>query len=160
MNDQLARKKAEILTKGIIELAQNSIPYSFATAKMIWAVSNYLEMGRFTDREVWPTYRRISIKALEIRNASPRDFRSRITFEHPNPIKQIYDQLIGQKDSLDLRKASEMIGAFPAVLISKDENKTINDMGFKQKGNPIDRYRHIALAGFTLETKPNFLLYI
>lgn len=160
MNDQLAHKKAQILTNGIIELARNSIPYSFATAKMIWAVSNYLEMGRFTDREIWPTYQRISVEAQKIRSTNPRGFRKSITFEHPNPIKQVYEQLIEQRGSLDLRRASEIIGAFPAVLISRNENITINKMGFKQKGNPIDRYRHITLEGFTLETKPNFLLYI
>ena len=136
-------RKARILTEALIKLAKIGVPYGFPISKMIWAVNLYLETGGFSEN--WSKYKRISLKAAKIRTQFPQDFRKRITFEHPNPINQIYQELSEQKGNLSLEKAFKIIGAYPAVLITRGENETINKKKLRDKGLPEIRYEDIKI---------------
>ncbi len=143
-------KKARILTESLIKLAKNKIPYGFPISKMIWAVNLYLETGGFSEN--WNKYQRISHKAAKIRKQFKKNngFRKKITFEHPNPIKQIYRELTGHS-KLSLKKASKIIGAYAPVLITKEENEIINKKKLRDRGMPKKRYDHIKI-NFKLKT--------
>jgi hypothetical protein len=144
-------KKAKIFTNALVELAKEQVPYSFFISKIIWGASLYLECGHF--KENWNTYPRASDAANRIRQAAGKDWRGELTFEHSQPLNQVYLLLQSQGPALTLEKAAEIIAEYPPVLITKEEDKMINANGHKTGGSPEERYLHIPLSGFSLRSK-------
>lgn len=145
-------KKARILTEAIVELAKQDLPGTFPVPKMIWGVSLYLVTGDFIEN--WTTYPRISVAARQIRDEAEEGWRSRVTFEHARPIKQIYRMLRDRGQSLTVDEAILIIAEYPAVLITTEENKIIDENGHRSNGHPEQRYAHIDLGGTELRVIP------
>jgi hypothetical protein len=143
--------KARILVEALCELVKAGIPYSFYVSKMLWGVSLYLQCGDFVER--WQTYPRISDAARKVREARQTDWRKQVTFEHAQPLNQIYRLLLSEGSSITSEKAVEIIGAYPPILITRAENIALNKR-HKTDGAPEQRYREIPFSGFTLRTEP------
>jgi hypothetical protein len=151
----LDAKKARILINALIDCAKAGVRSSFTINKMLWGISLYLECGSFT-RENWSTYPRVSEAAKRVRDSGDKGWKKQVTFEHVRPIGKMYKMLMDERETLTLERAAVIIGEYPPVLITTDEELRMAKLGFKSEGTPEQRYAHIPISGFNLrsETAP------
>lgn len=142
--------EARILLEAVIQCAKAGVnPPSFFLKKMIWGVSLYLECGNLR-RENWRVYHRASDEAKKVRASGDKNWKKRLTFEHVRPLSQIYQMLLGECDTLTLERAAVIVGEYPPVLITTDEERHMASQGFKSDGAPEQRYAGISISGFSL----------
>ncbi|WP_407193816.1 hypothetical protein [Bradyrhizobium sp. STM 3566] len=147
--------KARILVDALHELAVAGVGYSFYVSKIVWGVSLYLQCGEFVER--WKSYPRISDAARKIRDQGKKGWRKQVTFEHARPLSQIYSLLLAQGRQLTTEAIVEIVGAYPPVLVTREENIELNKL-YKKTGEPEERYRAIPYSGFELRSKPLYRL--
>jgi len=145
----LAAKKARILINALVDCAKAGIKPSFVINKMLWGISLYLESGRF-QRENWGTYPRVSDAARRIRESGDKDWKRKVTFEHVRPLSKMYQMFLDERETLTLERAAFIIGEYPPVLITMEEELEMSALGFKVEGAPEQRYRKIPITGFSL----------
>jgi hypothetical protein len=149
--DTLDAKKARILINALIDCAKAGVRSSFSTHKMLWGISLYLECGSF-NRENWRSYHRVSDAAKQVRDSGDKYWKKNVTFEHVRPISVMYQMLLDERDSLTLDRAALIIGEYPPVLITMEEELRMSKLGFKHGGKPERRYAHVPMTGFTLRS--------
>jgi hypothetical protein len=147
----LAAKKARILTNALIDCAKAGIKPSFAINKMLWAISLYFECGSFS-RENWQTYHRVSDAAKRVRASGDKNWKKDVTFEHVRPLSKMYQMFLDERETLTLERAAVIIGEYPPVLITMEEELRMAKLGFKVEGTPEQRYREIPISGFNLRS--------
>jgi len=147
----LDAKKARILINALIDCARAGVRSSFSIKEMICGVSLYLECGKF-NRENWRTYHRLSDAAKQIRDAGDKDWKRHVTFEHARPINVMYQMLLDERATLTLDRAAVIIGEYPPILITMEEELRMSKLGFKVEGTPEQRYREIPISGFSLRS--------
>lgn len=150
--DSLNAKKARILLRALIDCAKAGTRLCFATKKMLWGLSLYLECGSFT-RENWRTYHRVSEAAKKIRDSGDKEWKKKLTFEHVRPISKMYEIMLEERAALTLDRAASIIGDYPPILVTVEEERRMTERGFKHGGRPEQRYAHIPLKGFTLRSE-------
>src|SRR5260370_22722405 len=148
---RLAAKKAGILINELVDCAKAGIKSSFVTKKMLWGISLYLECGSFT-KENWRTYDRASDAAKQVRTSGDKDWKRNVTFEHARPISRMYQMLVDEREKLTLERAAFIIGEYPPVLITMEEELKMAKRGFKSEGTPEERYTDIPISGFSLRS--------
>jgi|SRR5271165_2885154 len=151
-DDTLDAKKARILIKALIECAKAGVRTSFSINKMLWGISLYLECGSF-NRENWRTYHRVSDAAKQIRDSGEKHWKKDVTFEHVRPISVMYQMMLDERETLTLDRAALIIGEYPPVLITMEEELRMSKLGFKHGGKPEKRYAHIPLSSFALRSE-------
>jgi hypothetical protein len=152
----LAAKKARILINALVDCAKAGIKSSFPLNKILWGISLYLECGSF-QRENWRTYHRASDTAKQVRASGDKNWKSRVTFEHVRPLGKMYQMLLDEKETLTPERAAFIIGEYPPVLITMEEELQMAKLGFKSEGTPEQRYAEIPISGFSLrsdDTRP------
>jgi hypothetical protein len=147
----LDAKKARILINALIDCARAGVRSSFSIKQMICGVSLYLECGKF-NRENWRTYHRVSDAARLIRDAADKDWRRHLTFEHTRPLDVIYRMMLAERQTLTLERAAIIIGEYPPVLVTIEEELRMTKLGFKHGGEPEARYAQIPISGFSLKS--------
>lgn len=145
----LAAEKARILIRALIDCVRAGVKPSFVINKMLWGVSLYLECGRF-QRENWRTYPRVSDAAGRIRESGEKDWKRKVTFEHVRPLSKMYQMLFEETKTLTLERAAYIIGEYPPILITREEEFEMAARGFKSEGRPHQRYAKIPITGFSL----------
>jgi hypothetical protein len=148
--------KARILVDAICELVKAGVPYSFYVSKILWGVSLYLQSGSFVER--WQSYPRVSDAARKIRDTRSKDWRKQVTFEHVQPLNQVYALLLKEGQLIAPAKAVQIIGTYPPILITREEDAGLTKNGHKSSGDPEERYRNVRFSNFTLETSPTYAL--
>ena len=148
----LDAKKARILINALMDCARAGVRSSFSIKEMICGVSLYLECGKFT-RENWRTYHRVSDAAKKIRDAGDKDWKRHVTFEHARPINVMYKMLLEERATLTLERAAVIIGEYPPVLITVEEELRMAKLGFAHDGVPEQRYAHVPISGFSLRSE-------
>jgi hypothetical protein len=147
----LDAKKARILINALIDCAKAGVRSSFSLKEMLYGVSLYLECGRFS-RENWRSYHRVSDAAKLVRDSGDKDWKRHLTFEHARPFNVMYQMLLDERATLTLERAAFIIGEYPPVLITMDEEIEMTRRGFKHGGVPEERYAHIPISGFSLRS--------
>jgi hypothetical protein len=147
----LAAKKARILINALVDCAKAGIKSSAVTKKMLWGISLYLECGSFT-KENWRTYQRASDAAKQVRELADKDWKSKVTFEHARPLGVMYQMLLDERATLTLERAAFIIGEYPPVLVTMEEELRMTKLGFKHDGAPEHRYAEIPISGFSLRS--------
>lgn len=147
----LAAKKARILINALVDCAKAGVKPSSVTKKMLWGVSLYLECGSFT-KENWRTYHRASDAARQVRESGASDWKRNVTFEHARPLGVMYQMLLDERQTLTLERAAFIIGEYPPVLITMEEELRMTKLGFKHGGAPEQRYAGISISGFNLHS--------
>jgi hypothetical protein len=147
----LEAKKARILINALVDCAKAGIKSSFFLNKMLWGISLYLECGSFK-KENWRTYHRASDAAKQIRSSGDKDWKRNVTFEHARPLSRIYQMLLDERETLTLDRAAFIIGEYPPVLITTEEELKMSKLGFKIEGTPEERYRAIPISGFSMRS--------
>jgi hypothetical protein len=147
----LAAKKARILTNALIDCAKAGIKPSFAINKMLWGISLYFECGSFS-RENWQTYHRVSDAAKQVRASGGKNWKKDVTFEHVRPLSKMYQMLLDERETLTLERAAVVIGEYPPILITMEEELRMAKLGFKVEGTPEQRYREVPISGFSLRS--------
>jgi hypothetical protein len=147
----LDAKKARILINALIDCAKAGVRSSFSINKMLWGISLYLECGTF-NRENWSTYHRLSEAAKRVRDSGDKSWKKHVTFEHVRPIGKMYEMLLDERETLTLERATVIIGEYPPVLITTEEELRMAKLGFKSEGTPEQRYAHIPISGFSLRS--------
>src|SRR5580692_4211311 len=147
----LDAKKARILINALVDCAKAGVRPSFSTNKMLWGISLYLECGSFS-RENWSTYHRVSEAAKGLRDSGDKDWKRHVTFEHVRPIGKMYKMFLDERETLTLERAVVIIGEFPPILITMEEELRMAKLGFKNEGTPEQRYAHIPISGFSLRS--------
>jgi len=147
----LAAKKARILINALVDCAKAGIKPSFVTKKMLTGISLYLECGSFT-KENWRTYHRVSDAAKQVRESGDKDWKRNVTFEHARPLNRMYQMLLDERETLTLERAAIIIGEYPPVLITMEEEFKMAKRGFKHDGKPEERYSDIPISGFGLRS--------
>ena len=110
---------------------------------MLWGISLYLECGSFT-KENWRTYHRASDAAKQVRASDDKDWKRKVTFEHARPLGVMYQMLRDERATLTLERAALIIGEFPPVLVTIEEELRMTKLGFKHDGAPEQRYAEIS----------------
>jgi hypothetical protein len=147
----LAAKKARILINALVDCAKAGVKSSAVTKKMLWGISLYLECGSFT-KENWRTYHRASDAAKQVRESGDNDWKRKVTFEHARPLGVMYQMLLDERATLTLERAALIIGEYPPVLITMEEELRMTKLGFKHDGAPEHRYAEIPISGFSLRS--------
>jgi hypothetical protein len=148
----LASKKSRIFINALIDCAKAGMKPCFVTKRMLIGVSLYLECGKFS-KENWNTYHRISDAARRERESGLEDWKSRVTFEHARPLNVMYQMMLDERATLTLDRAALIIGEYPPVLITMEEERRMAKRGFQHGGVPWVRYEGIELTGFGLRTE-------
>jgi hypothetical protein len=147
----LVAKKARILINALVDCAKAGIKPSAVTKKMLSGISLYLECGSFT-KENWKTYHRVSDAAGQVRASGDKDWKRNLSFEHARPLGVMYQMLLDERATLTLDRAALIIGEYPPVLITMEEEFRQTKLGFKHGGEPEQRYREIPISGFSLRS--------
>jgi hypothetical protein len=147
----LDAKKARILINALMDCARAGVRSSFSIKEMICGVSLYLECGKFT-RENWRLWHRLSDAAKLIRDSGDKDWKRHCTFEHARPINVMYRMMLDERATLTLERAAIIIGEYPPVLITVEEEMRMAKLGFMHDGVPEKRYAHIPISGFSLRS--------
>jgi hypothetical protein len=147
----LEAKKARILINALVDCAKAGIKSSFPLNKMLWGISLYLEGGSF-QKESWRTYHRASDAAKLVIASGDKNWKSRVTFEHVRPLGKMYQMLLDERETLTLERAAFIIGEYPPVLITMEEELRMTKLGFKIEGTPEQRYAEIPISGFSLRS--------
>ena len=150
INDKtLAAEKARILITALIECVKAGIKPSFVTNQMLWGISLYLECGKFK-KENRRTYSRVSDAARRVVESGDKDWKRKVTFEHVRPLSKMYQMMFEERKTLTLERAAYIIGEYPPVLITLEEEVEMAACGFKTAGKPAQRYAKIPITGFSL----------
>lgn len=147
----LDAKKARILINALMDCARAGVRSSFSIKEMLCGVTLYLECGKFT-RENWRMWHRVSDAAKLIRDSGDKDWKRLVTFEHARPINVVYRMLLDERATLTLERAAIIIGEYPPVLITVQEELRMSKLGFQHDGVPEQRYAHITISGFSLRS--------
>jgi hypothetical protein len=145
----LAAKKARILINALVDCAKAGIKPCAVTKKMLWGLSLYLECGHFA-RDGWQTYHRASDAAKQMQAAGDKAAKRNITFEHARPLNVMYQMFLDERATLTLNRAAFIIGEYPPVLVTIEENDRMSKLGFCGGGAPEQRYAEIPFSGFSL----------
>jgi hypothetical protein len=68
------------------------------------------------------------------------------------PINVMYKMLLVERPTLTLERAAIIIGGYPPVLITMEEDRHAAKLGFQHDGVPEERYAHIPITGFSLRS--------
>jgi hypothetical protein len=147
----LEAKKARILINALVDCAKAGIKSSFVINKMLLGISLYLECGSFR-KENWGTYHRVSDAAEQVRASGDKSWKGKVTFEHARPLGKMYQMLLDERETLTLERAAFIIGEYPPVLITMEEELRMAKLGFKSEGTPEQRYSEIPISGFSLRS--------
>jgi hypothetical protein len=147
----LAAKKARILINALVDCAKAGIKPSFSTTQMLRGIALYLKCGSFT-KENWRTYHRASDAAKQMRESDDKDWKRNVTFEHARPLGVMYQMLLDERATLTLERAASIIGEYPPVLVTMEEELRMTKLGFKHGGAPEHRYAEIPISGFSLRS--------
>ena len=147
----LAAKKARILINALVDCAKAGIKPSFSTTQMFRGIVLYLECGSF-QKENWRTYHRASEAAKLVVASGDKDWKSRVTFEHVRPLSKMYQMFLDERATLTLERAAFIIGEYPPILITMEEELRMAKLGFKAEGTPEQRYAEIPFSGFSLRS--------
>ena len=147
----LAAKQARIFINAVVDCAKAGIKSSFVIKQMLSGISLYLECGRFT-RENWRSYHRPSDAARLVRASGDEDWKRKVTFEHARPLSVMYQMLRDERATLTLERAAFIIGEYPPVLVTVEEELRMAKLGFKESGVPEQRYAEIPISGFSLRS--------
>ena len=149
----LEAKKARILINALVDCAKAGIKSSFPINKMLWGISLYLESGSFK-KENWRTYHRASDAAKQVLASGDKNWKRNVTFEHVRPLGKIYQMFLDERETLTLERAAFIIGEYPPVLITVEEELRMAKLGFKIEGAPEQRYGEVSISGFNLRSEP------
>ena len=147
----LAAKQARIFINAVVDCAKAGIKSSFVIKLMLSGISLYLECGRFT-RENWRSYHRPSDAARLVRASGDEDWKRKVTFEHARPLGVMYQMLRDERATLTLERAAFIIGEYPPVLVTVEEDLRMAKLGFQESGVPELRYAEIPISGFSLRS--------
>ena len=147
----LDAKKARILINALVDCAKAGIRSSFSTNQMLRGISLYLECGSFQNKS-WRTYHRASEAAKLVIASGDKDWKSRVTFEHVRPLSMMYQMFLDERATLTLDRAAFIIGEYPPILITVEEELLMSKRGFSADGTPEQRYAGILISGFGLRS--------
>jgi hypothetical protein len=118
---------------------------------MRWGLSLYLECGHYA-RDDWKTYPRASDAAKRMQAKGDREAKRNITFEHARPLNVMYQMLLDERATLTLDRVAFIIGEYPPVLVTIEENDPMSKLGFCGGGAPEQRYAEVPFSGFSLRS--------
>ena len=147
----LDAKKARILINALVDCAKAGIRPSFSTTQMLRGISLYLECGTFQNKS-WRTYHRASEAAKLVVASGDKDWKSRVTFEHVRPLSKMYQMFLDERATLTLDRAAFIIGEYPPILVTMEEERRMAKLGFSVEGMPEQRYAGIPISGFSLRS--------
>ena len=64
----------------------------------------------------------------------------------------MYQMLSDEGETLTLERAAFIIGEYPPILITIDEERRMAELGFKIEDTPEQRYGEIPISGFKLRS--------
>jgi hypothetical protein len=144
-------KKARILINALVDFAKANARSIYPLKDMLCGVSLYLEKGNFI-RENWRTWHRVSDAAKVFRDSGDYYWKRHVTFEHARPINVMYKMMLAEKATLTLERAAIIIGEYPPVLVTMEEDRVMAKLGFQHDGAPEQRYAHVPISGFSLRS--------
>ena len=139
------------MINALVDCAKAGVKPSFVTTQMLRGICLYLECGTFT-KENWRTYERASDAAKLVREVAGENWKRNVTFEHARPLGVMYQMLLNERATLTLERAAFIIGEYPPVLITMEEELRMTKLGFKHGGAPEARYAEIPISGFSLRS--------
>lgn len=139
------------MINALVDCAKAGIKPSFSTTQMLRGIVLYLECGSF-QKENWRTYHRASEAAKQVIASGDKDWKSRVTFEHVRPLGKMYQMFLDERATLTLERAAVIIGEYPPILITMEEELRMAKLGFKIEGTPEQRYAGIPISGFSLRS--------
>ena len=65
----------------------------------------------------------------------------------------MYQMLRDERATLTLERAAFIIGEYPPVLVTVEEDLRMAKLGFQEGGEPEQRYAEIPISGFSLRAE-------
>ena len=87
-----------------------------------------------------------------MRESGDKNWKGKVTFEHVRPLSKMYQMFLDERETLSLERAALIIGEYPPVLVTTEEELRQAKLGFKHDGEPKLRYREIPISGFSLRS--------
>lgn len=147
--EQAALRRAKFLLE---EARSGTEVYDAAVRYALRVISNWATVAEDLSSEAIKfRNRRISRKALDLYLASETDadWHKQTTNEHPEPIRQVWDWIVKEAQTLQPREILKRFQEWPMVTVTCDEDREINAAGHRWKGDPQVRHKRIDLV--TLE---------
>jgi hypothetical protein len=64
----------------------------------------------------------------------------------------MYRMFLDERETLTLERAAFIIGEYPPVLVTMEEELRMSKLGFQHGGEPEQRYAEIPISGFSLRS--------
>ena len=64
----------------------------------------------------------------------------------------MYKMLLDERATLTVDRAAFIIGEYPPILITTEEELKMSKLGFQHGGEPEKRYAHVPISGFSLKS--------
>lgn len=78
---------------------------------------------------------------LDLGNAEGRKELGRQTVnEHPEPLKTVWDWIVANPDTICAKSIIQRIYTYPMVTITREEDRKINQAGYRSSGEPEIRF--------------------
>jgi hypothetical protein len=87
-------------------------------------------------RESWRTYHCLSEAAKVICDSGDKDWKLYVTFERVRPLNNMYKMLLDERATLTVDRAAGIIGEYPPILITTEEELKMSKPGFQHGGEP------------------------
>ena len=116
--------------------------YDQSITMLMRIISNYTTVGfNSGSRGVKKKNKNISKKALELKDRySEEEFHNLTINEHQLPLKDIWDWMIENKNTITVKKVLDKFFEYPFITVTKEENLSLNKIK-KKMLSPEERYQ-------------------
>jgi hypothetical protein len=111
-------------------------------------ISNWATIGKDAPSHIikW-TNPRISVAAWELyTSCSDREWEKSVINEHPEPIAQVWDFILKERDTLNANAILDRFKLWPMITVTKEEDSELTRNGYRSSGSPAERHSRIKLS--------------
>jgi len=143
LNIQVIERRIEFL---INEVNSFNPHYDQSITMLMRIISNHTTVGSNSgSRGVKKKNKNISKKALELKDrCSDEEFHNLTINEHQLPLKDLWDWMIENKNTITVKKILDKFFEYPFITVTKEENSSLNKIK-KKNLSPEERYQNCGI---------------
>ena len=163
--DDLIERRLEFLRQ---EATSSDRAYDLAVRFIMRGLSNHFSIGKFDTKsfDVKLVNRRMSRAARKLLlEGCDEDEWRKTKNEHQEPLKQVWDWMVSQRENLTREAIAARIAAYPMITVTKDEDKRLRDEDEKARRDgdlswrsPEERYKRAGIEIVEHDKEPKKVL--
>jgi hypothetical protein len=143
MEYAMVDKITEIELDAIVSMVKARVRYSSRVSRIMRTITEALSFEEYCNSTAGklrnPRMSRGAEQLMARYNAS--EFVKRTILEHHEPLKNLYASLCAVGSGLDRDKAKAILGEYPLVTVSKDEDRRLRELKPDRPRTPAQRYK-------------------